>query len=62
MIAAIAQTAGLDAPTTAHVLRHTLATTLDRGKIDLVLVAEIRGMTSIRTKSPVNGAEFSGLP
>ncbi|MGN9844985.1 hypothetical protein ACTMTI_43370 [Nonomuraea sp. H19] len=29
IIAAIAQTAGLDDPTTAHVLRHTLATILD---------------------------------
>ncbi|NUW35822.1 tyrosine-type recombinase/integrase [Nonomuraea sp. SMC257] len=31
IIAEIAQTAGLDDPTTAHVLRHTLATTLVRG-------------------------------
>ncbi|MGP3937345.1 tyrosine-type recombinase/integrase [Nonomuraea sp. KM88] len=41
IIAEIAQTAGLDDPTTAHVLRHTLTTTLVRGKTDLVLVAEI---------------------
>ncbi|MEU4550326.1 tyrosine-type recombinase/integrase [Nonomuraea dietziae] len=32
IIAAIAQTAGLDDATTAHVLRHTLTTTLIRGK------------------------------
>ncbi|MFB4271479.1 tyrosine-type recombinase/integrase [Nonomuraea sp. GTA35] len=41
IIAEIAQTAGPDDPTTAHVLRHTLATTLVRGQTNLVLVAEI---------------------
>ncbi|MEW9554968.1 tyrosine-type recombinase/integrase [Nonomuraea sp. NPDC050783] len=35
IIAEIAQTAGLDDLTTAHVLRNTLATTLVRGKTDL---------------------------
>ncbi|MGN9846084.1 cytochrome P450 [Nonomuraea sp. H19] len=48
-IAEIAQTAGLDDPTTAHVLRHTLATTLVRGKTDLVLVAEILGHARLET-------------
>ncbi|MER5426548.1 tyrosine-type recombinase/integrase [Streptosporangium roseum] len=36
-------------PTTAHVLRHTLATTLVRGKTDLVLVAEILGHARLET-------------
>ncbi|MET9339036.1 tyrosine-type recombinase/integrase [Nonomuraea sp. NPDC003804] len=44
-----AQTAGLDDPTTAHVLRYTLATTLVRGKTDLVLVAEILGHARLET-------------
>ncbi|MET8338511.1 tyrosine-type recombinase/integrase [Streptosporangium canum] len=49
IIAEIAQTAGLDDPTTAHVLRHTLATTLVRDKADLVLVAEILGHARLET-------------
>jgi site-specific recombinase XerD len=49
IIAEIAHTAGLDDPTTAHVLRHTLATTLVRGKTDLVLVAEILGHARLET-------------
>ncbi|MFI7470570.1 tyrosine-type recombinase/integrase [Nonomuraea sp. NPDC049646] len=49
IIAAIAQTAGLDDPTTAHILRHTLATTLIRGKTDLVLVAEILDHARLET-------------
>lgn len=49
IIAEIARTAGLDDPTTAHVLRHTLATTLVRGKADLVLVAEILGHARLET-------------
>ncbi|MFB9682192.1 tyrosine-type recombinase/integrase [Streptosporangium vulgare] len=49
IIAEIAQNAGLDDPTTAHVLRHTLATTLVRGKADLVLVAEILGHARLET-------------
>ncbi|WP_308805714.1 tyrosine-type recombinase/integrase [Acrocarpospora corrugata] len=49
IIAKIAQTAGLDDATTAHVLRHTLATTLVRGKTDLVLVAEILGHARLET-------------
>ncbi|MEV0590449.1 tyrosine-type recombinase/integrase [Nonomuraea cavernae] len=36
-------------PPTAHVLRHTLATTLVRGKTDLVLVAEILGHARLET-------------
>ncbi|WP_433235061.1 tyrosine-type recombinase/integrase [Streptosporangium sp. CA-135522] len=38
-----------DDPTTEHVLRHTLATTLVRGKTDLVLVAEILGHARLKT-------------
>ncbi|MER5326286.1 tyrosine-type recombinase/integrase [Streptosporangium roseum] len=49
IIAEIAQTAGLDDPTTAHVLRHTLATTLVRGRTDMVLVAEIFGHARLET-------------
>ncbi|MFI6739190.1 tyrosine-type recombinase/integrase [Nonomuraea sp. NPDC050451] len=49
IIATIAQRAGLADPTTAHVLRHTLATTLVRGKTDLVLVAEILGHARLET-------------
>jgi site-specific recombinase XerD len=49
IIAEIAQTAGLDDPTTAHVLRHTLATTLVRGRTDMVLVAEILGHARLET-------------
>ncbi|MFG1967495.1 tyrosine-type recombinase/integrase [Nonomuraea sp. NPDC049028] len=41
IISTIAQTAGLDDLTTAHALRHTLATTLVRGKSDLAVVTEI---------------------
>ncbi|MFJ2032323.1 tyrosine-type recombinase/integrase [Streptosporangium sp. NPDC087985] len=49
IIATIAQRSGLDDPTTTHVLRHTLATTLVRGKTDLVLVAEILGHARLET-------------
>ncbi|TMR89296.1 tyrosine-type recombinase/integrase [Nonomuraea basaltis] len=49
IIAEIAQRAGLDDPTTAPVLRHTLATTLVRGKTDLVVVAEILGHARLET-------------
>ncbi|MEW9555303.1 tyrosine-type recombinase/integrase [Nonomuraea sp. NPDC050783] len=49
IIAEIAQTAGLDDPTTVHVLRHTLATTLVRGRTDLVVVAEILGHARLKT-------------
>ena len=41
IITGIAATAGLDADTTVHVLRHTFATTLVRGGTDLVIVAEL---------------------
>ncbi|WP_157255000.1 tyrosine-type recombinase/integrase [Nonomuraea typhae] len=53
IIADIAQTAGLDDPTTAHVLRHTLATTLVRDKGDLVVVAEILGHARLGDHAPV---------
>lgn len=46
-----------DVSDTAHVLRHTLATTLVRGKTDLVLVAEILGHARLeptRRKTPSN--------
>ena len=43
IIAAIAEQAALDDDPTAHVLRHTFATSLVRGKTDLVVVAELMG-------------------
>jgi site-specific recombinase XerC len=43
IIHAIAHNAALDDQPTAHVLRHTLATTLVRGHTDLVIVAELLG-------------------
>jgi len=45
----IAGRAGLDDPVTAHVLRHSFATTLVRGKTDLVLAAELLGHARIET-------------
>ncbi|WP_308164610.1 tyrosine-type recombinase/integrase [Nonomuraea sediminis] len=40
---AIAQAAGLEDPTTAHIGRHTFVTQLIRGGEDLVTVAELAG-------------------
>ncbi len=49
VITGIGETAGLDDHTTAHVLRHTFATTLVRGGTDLVIVAELLGHARIET-------------
>ena len=49
VITTIADNAGLDEHTTAHVLRHTFATTLIRGKTDLVIVAELLGHARLET-------------
>jgi site-specific recombinase XerD len=49
IIARIAQTAGLNHDTTAHVLRHTFATTLTRGGTDLVIVADLLGHARLDT-------------
>ena len=46
---AIATTAGLDDPITAHIGRHTFATTLVRGGADLVTVAERLGHARLDT-------------
>ena len=45
----IADNAGLDDQTTAHILRHTFATTLIRGGTDLVIVAELVGHSRLDT-------------
>ncbi len=50
IITAIATAAGLeDEDVTAHVLRHTFATRLVRGRTDLVIVAELLGHARLET-------------
>jgi integrase/recombinase XerC len=49
IITGIAGGAGLEDDITAHVLRHTFATTLVRGGTDLVIVAELLGHTRLET-------------
>lgn len=49
VITGIAASAGLDDDITAHVLRHTFATTLVRGGTDLVTVAELLGHARLET-------------
>jgi integrase/recombinase XerC len=49
IITTIARNAGLDDEPTAHILRHTFATTLVRGHTDLVVVAELMGHARLET-------------
>ena len=49
IITGITAGAGLDDDTTAHVLRHSFATTLVRGGTDLVIVAELLSHARLET-------------
>ena len=49
VITGIADRAGLDDHVTAHMLRHSFATTLVRGKTDLVIAAELLGHARLET-------------
>jgi site-specific recombinase XerD len=50
LITGIAARAGLDEHVTAHVLRHSFATTLVRGQTDLVVAAELLGHARLETR------------
>ena len=49
MITGIADRGGLEDHVTAHVLRHSFATTLVRGGTDLVIAAELLGHARLET-------------
>ena len=49
IITGIAENANLDEQVTAHTLRHTFATRLVRGRVDLITVAELLGHARLET-------------
>jgi len=49
VITGIASSAGLEDGVTAHVLRHSFATTLVRGGTDLIIAAELLGHARLET-------------
>jgi site-specific recombinase XerD len=49
IITGIAERNGLEEHITAHILRHTLATTLARGKTDVVVAGELLGHARLET-------------
>lgn len=49
IITGIAENADLDGQVTAHTLRHTFATRLVRGRVDLITVAELLGHARLET-------------
>ena len=62
VITGIAGRAGLDDRVTAHVLRHSFATTLVRGGTDLVIAAELLGHARLGDDARVHAAERGGSP
>ena len=60
VITGIADRGGLEDHVTAHVLRHSFATTLVRGKTDLVIAAELLGHARLETTRRLHAAHRRG--